>query len=739
VQDIKELQRLLREAEDRAAENERRREEEQRRREDAEELARSSQPQTLLQYLEDCHSLYLAVQVVTERSLTTQGDTTNPTGRIFPRRVIPWDDFPAKQEEVWDALSLSKSFSSNPAFPSQHQLEYVKSLLKPISSELGLRDFERDAVENAVQKLVDGAYRDPLLRRALGLQGAVTFESHTNLGNDDTISNSMEHMSLGSDDARATASTSAPRPSTKARRKAKGKGNRADQFCIYRTSDSQNVPAIAIEYKAPHKLSIDEVVTGLESQIMPEHDVINKNGDGFAFSARRLATAVVTQLFSYMIGKSIQYGYVCTGQAFVFLYIPDDPSTVYYSVCVPHLDVLDDDETRLHRTAVAQVFAFILQALCADPPPQSWHDEAEKLDTWAVEYEDILRDIPVTDRKPKEPRASPYKPQRWKGFERSPIRTRSRCVPPDSKPGPSDDDEDPPSPSPNPGGGKVVSRAATGGTNGGKRQRRGGRQDGQATNPNVRNRSFCTQKCLLGLAFGGPMDETCPNSADHGKRHVDRLRFLHLLQEQLARDRDRDADCAPLDRYGARGSLFKARLSTHGYTFVAKGMDSRHRDYLKHESVIYSRLRAIQGKHIPVCLGTIDLRRPWHYNDRVNMHFLLLSWAGQPLFDFSDQVDKVTVAKGVTAIFTAMHNLNVIHLDAEPRNILYDGNGNFMVVDLERAEFRGRQPLSQVSPNSPNRKRKRGISQKVETDDFMKELRSAVEKASSCITGPPNV
>jgi hypothetical protein len=58
---------------------------------------------------------------------------------------------------------------------------------------------------------------------------------------------------------------------------------------------------------------------------------------------------------------------------FVFLHIPDDPATVYFSVCVPNLDVLDDDETR--------------------PPPESWHDKAEKLDTWAVEYDDMTREI----------------------------------------------------------------------------------------------------------------------------------------------------------------------------------------------------------------------------------------------------------------------------------------------------------------------------------------------------------
>ena len=82
-----------------------------------------------------------------------------------------------------------------------------------------------------------------------------------------------------------------------------------------------------------------------------------------------------------MIGKGIQYGYIDTGEAYVFLHIPDDPSCVYYSICVPSLDVQDDDETRLHRTAVAQAFAFMLQAIQSPPPCQAWHDAAEHLDT----------------------------------------------------------------------------------------------------------------------------------------------------------------------------------------------------------------------------------------------------------------------------------------------------------------------------------------------------------------------
>ncbi|KAF6786585.1 hypothetical protein CSOJ01_15399 [Colletotrichum sojae] len=278
------------------------------------------------------------------------------------------------------------------------------TLLSPISSEIGLWNFERDTVENT---------------------GTVTFESHTNLGEtDDSLSEHLDRMSIERDDTSQPASASTP-PSRKLRRRARGKGNRADQFCIYRTSDGRKIPALAIEYKAPHKLGRNEVVTGLVSEIRPERDVINKNGEGFAFASKALAAAVVTQLFSYIIGKGIQYRYVCTGEAFVFLHIPDDPTTVYYHVCIPNLDVLDNDENRLHRTAVAQVFAFIIQALRTKPPPPSWHDAAAAIDTWAVEYDDVLRNIPESVR--KEARDSPYKPQRWQGFKCSLIRTRSCC------------------------------------------------------------------------------------------------------------------------------------------------------------------------------------------------------------------------------------------------------------------------------------------------------------------------
>ncbi|KAM4065625.1 hypothetical protein HRG_010646 [Hirsutella rhossiliensis] len=733
--------------------------EEQSRREEAEELAASSRPQNLSQYLGACHSLQLAIDVVTKKSLTTQGDTTNPVGRIYPKRITPWDDFAARQQEIWTLLHASDSFVDKLTLPSLHQLQYVRSLLKPIRSELGLRDFERDVVENAVQKLVEGAHKDPLLRQSLGLAGTITFESHTNLASvEDGLSEPLQDLPPGS--ALVT-----PRPSRGPRRLARGKGGQADQFCIYRTGDGVEVPALAIEYKAPHKLTVDELITGLELEIQLDRDVINQDDqEGFDLSARRLAAAVVTQLFSYMIGKGIQYGYVCTGEAFVFLHIADDPSTVYCSVCVPNQDVADDyddDGTRLQSTAVAQVLAFVLQALRTQQPPETWHDEAEMLGTWAIKFDDVLSKIPPSDRKCKTPRASPFKAQLWRGFDRSPVhtrsRTRARCKQQDSDGvgQPKDKDEHSPSSSTlkpssghrTAGGGGSASGRKQGGQRGKQQQKQQqvqqqhrqlqGQKQHQpsppALKPSINTRPFCTSACLLGLAHGRPTDSKCPNAQDHGPAHISPPEFLQLVRHQLATDRGRDSDCTPLHLSGSRGSLFKVRLSSHGYTLVAKGVEGLDFACLQREQDIYDRLRPIQGKHIPVCLGTIDLVLPYYYNCGVYVHFMFLSWAGQPLHRSPEQLAKMDVDTAVGTIFKALHRLHVLHRDAEPRNMVYNAEtGRLMVIDFERSEYLGRQPLGSVVANAQGCKRTcAGLEKpKQQRDDFARELASVVRSTA---------
>ncbi|EKG09409.1 hypothetical protein MPH_13560 [Macrophomina phaseolina MS6] len=241
--------------------------------------------------------------------------------------------------------------------------------MDPIDSEELLRHFTRSAVEKPVQNIVDEIFNDETLREKLGLRGRVSFQSHTNLGQSDTttVDEAMERMSI-TDTFRGNQRAASARPATSEQR-GKG-GGRADQFYIYRQEDGPSSPAVAIEYKAPHKLTRGVITAGLNGTIVPGWDVIDKEGNSVEFFSKWLLAAVVTQYFSYIIDKEVQYGYLFTGDAIVFLQIPDDPITVHYYISIPGVDAQQDDEYGLQQTAVAQVSAFVLRALAAPPPPQ---------------------------------------------------------------------------------------------------------------------------------------------------------------------------------------------------------------------------------------------------------------------------------------------------------------------------------------------------------------------------------
>ncbi|KAH8621205.1 metalloprotease [Alternaria alternata] len=118
---------------------------------------------------------------------------------------------------------------------------------------------------------------------------------------------------------------------------------------------------------------------------------------------RRLVAVVITQAFSYMVRIGVEYGCVCTGEAYIFLHIGDDPRTVHYFLSVPKDDVGEttgwtagsEGGNRLHLTAVGQMLAFTLQALKTPPRSQRWRAKAAaQLRSWEVVYDELLDAIP---------------------------------------------------------------------------------------------------------------------------------------------------------------------------------------------------------------------------------------------------------------------------------------------------------------------------------------------------------
>lgn len=645
----------------------------EKRREEAEQRLEHN---TLFGLLKGCHKLSQAIQVETDATLTTQEDPAHAINRIYPKHIVHWDDFPDLQENVWDVFRGESTFASQNLFASDHQLELILEGITKIHSEWSLRFFEQDTVDRFTQAILNELIRYKPLRHHFRIKGDGVFEDHANIG---------------------TARSEPYR--------------RNDQFCVHVVANEQRVPIFAVEYKAPYKVPLPILIAGLHEMDL-DRDVLNADDDSPEYYTRHLVAALVTQIFSYMVDIGVQKGLICTGEADVYLYITEDPSVIKYFLCVPNKDVLGSNEFHLHRTAIAQRLAFTLNALQDDRPSPKWHDAAHILDTWKVEYIDVLRNLPESIR--KEPPFSEYTPSPWKPFKRSPYKLRSGCRATQGTPRTGIDDDEggdddglspPATPSPIRGGalGRVPANsraqcARVVSSRGNHQQQSDGIEMSYGRGA---WRPYCTMACIQGLSQGGVLDPACPNARDHGfQRHqLHAQDFIRLLSAQLSKDRE--YGFGQLHIRGRTGFLLKATLSPYGYTIIIKATTSERVPGLKHEIEIYSRLRDLQGSHIPVCIGGFAPQVPYYYHGKVMAHMMILSWAGVRADKViaKDKDKESCFLKQRQELLTQIKSYGVTHRDPEWRNVLWnDEIKGLLMIDFEDA------PGQNLVNRSPNRK-----------------------------------
>ena len=472
-------------------------------------------------------------------------------------------------------------------------------------------------------------------------------------------------------------------------------------------NDNKRVAAFVIEYKAPHKIPLGFIYEGLIDMDVDEV-VQHRENESSRDRFRRLMAAVITQAYSYMIQIGVEYGCVCTGEATIFLRVPHDPTIVCYFLSVAKGDVGDttswtqdsDGPNRLHLTAIGQMLAFTLQAMKSPPRSQKWREDAiAQLKSWEVLFDELLDEIPL-----EEAPSSEYRPPRDSSFLRmSPVRLRPRPARARSpehmntqgRSDSSDEEPDMDTPSRQPPESHHTAHTQPARGSASSRDSRRTRQAGQ----------YCTQKCLLGLLKGGPLDQSCPNVEKHGSdRH--RIRaptFLKRIRQQLSKDLD--SNCEPIGIHGACGVPFRVRLASHGYTVVAKATPIWFTKRLEQEAAIYKRLGPIQGTYVPVCLGSIDTEKPYRYDGIAELErMMFLSYGGKRLDKLLDNLtgkDKLLIAEQLDKSTKAIHSLGVLHTDLELRNMLWDEDRQQLtVIDFERAQVRQpRRILGDISAN----------------------------------------
>ncbi|KIW85482.1 hypothetical protein Z517_00873 [Fonsecaea pedrosoi CBS 271.37] len=470
-----------------------------------------------------------------------------------------------------------------------------------------------------------------------------------------------------------------------------------------------------MEYKAAHKLTLGHTYTGLNE--IDLDDIVQENLDeDIPRRCQRLVAAVLTQAFTCMIAARLEFGCVFTGEALTFLRVPeDDYSCLQYALAVPQGDGFEHDN-RLHLTAIGQLLAFTLRAIQSPRRDLHWQRVAEaRLETWQVCLRKLQEDIP--DEKVP---GSEYRPPQGESAQYlrdSPIRRRLHPREPVMI---NDEEhiarrgaisEDDSSDNGGRGHGQTPSRPPTDlqrvRAQGGLRRGRATADDepSPSTHRSHRQRElgpYCSALCLKGLVENGDLDLSCPNAHLHSCSPKHQLRiqgFRRLVRQILRKDLEY---CEELYLWGARGVLYRLRLPHWGYTVVAKGTRPEFVMDLQHEAKIYSKLRSIQGIHVPVYLGSYTLDRPLQYAGSVSIvHLMVLSFGGYSLNHL-----RKTPATTDTAIdgLRAIHKLGILHHDVARRNMLWDPmTGRIIWHDFGQARVY-RPPLTTPAARSVDRR-----------------------------------
>ncbi|KAL4775444.1 hypothetical protein BDW60DRAFT_143567 [Aspergillus nidulans var. acristatus] len=675
------------------AEEERKRAEEER-----DQERERTRPTTFLELLRLCHTFFSLQLRAESPARSTTGKIPPPTGKYCPLWLRHWEDCAARQREIYRSVCAYLAPPDGTAaqlFSPRLLLEGLGQRFgeRDISSEQDLESYERFGVENYVHDIIVELCRNPAARDQFGLGDGVKFDNHANALDQTEVDPSL-----------------LTEPSTHRR-------SRPDQFCIRRVDGERNTLLTTVEYKPPHKLSVENLRAGLREmnfweEVVRPDSIPTEEPAKLRYNAAWLTGSAITQEYHVMIQEGVEYSYLTNGFALVLLRVPhDEPGTLYYHLCEPNMEVdLNDDQSfDQPLTAIARVLCLYLMSFGAPIRDQTWRNEAQnRLPVWKTSFDHTRSQIPERELQ-KTPPSSEYSPSAISGrtvsdcipsspseetaTPRRRILTRSgaQCAPntmeredcPNSdtdsarqgrKRGFSEVTSSPSSPS--------VQRSA---------RQTGTRPDGRGRYQH--NAQFCTQRCLLGLQRGGTLDDRCPNVKLHrqggtSNQHlIDASGLVRRIKQQL--DQNLDVDCTPMGGCGASGAPFKITCTAYGYTVVGKGTTSYLWNEVKREADIYRILWRAQGRAVPVFLGTIDMAMTYFLHGAGEIrHMLLMGWGGEPIHKLEDvEAIKYEISRSQKKI----RSRGVLHQDLRPDNMLWNAElGRVLVIDFHRSQLDGR-------------------------------------------------
>ncbi|CAG8053684.1 unnamed protein product [Penicillium salamii] len=555
-----------------------------------------------------------------------------------------WKTFPTIQAKMWDKIDSCPRLTEKRIFSGQKLLNDRFAALHNtfLSGKSDLTESRALTLDQSVMELVSFLRDDDFLKRVFKIRGKMKFSYE--------VKNRTAFITHGS--------ITEP---------------------IYTVLD---IPK--------HMLTVKELAFGLEQGplLVPPSD----DTDDFGAVSMRITMVALIMMFSSMVDAGVWFGYINTGDAYVFCRIvrefheQGNPVVLEYYLCVPSKDVLIEqrlDNSKWNRcTALGQVLSFTLHALTFFPSPRSWQEmvHGSMLCEGESTIMKVLENVIFNHyNRFNPPLGFGYLDSCWS----EPWHAQFLRHYPENK------SLLPVSDSP--------------------------------VQPVLFEVLYCTAACLLGTRNKGPLDPQCPNFRKHGEmcHQLQSMEIVRGLHQQLV-ERQFDA----FERLNIRGQtacMIKATLLSHGYTVILKGSFNRQetQDRLVNEIFIYPHLADLQGVHIPAFLGGFVLAPQWTagyfcYGMRLQT-FMVLGWAGRRVQGDDDPAPTSgpsAMDKGAAA-FEALTEYGAIIPSQAWRNILEDGiSGQVSFVDLMDLGWQpgtvptcSEQPLRlRADPTTPEKK-----------------------------------
>ncbi|KAG8405864.1 hypothetical protein J3459_020915 [Metarhizium acridum] len=216
---------------------------------------------------------------------------------------------------------------------------------------------------------------------------------------------------------------------------------RPDRICIYKAESEdgsleQRKLIFIAEYKPPHKLTKEQLRTGLQPMDIYK-DIVNhptipsqqNKRAYFRYCAKKLTAAAVTQAYHYMIEGGVSYGIMSNGEATVFLKVDwSNPGTLLYHLAEPKSEVpAHHPDGIISCSAVGQYLSFTLLALSqhhqhGERGQEERETVKKNLQRWKYNIDQMLLDMSPDNHKPRSPVDPDFsRPKTYSNVDRSPF------------------------------------------------------------------------------------------------------------------------------------------------------------------------------------------------------------------------------------------------------------------------------------------------------------------------------